>query len=151
MAAIGDGVSEGIGRLRREIHKARSPKLIDRSDISLSALPFRLGSTRKTKISSTAMHLKFRQMALAQRAESASSLVTPSNSSTRHLMDADVMGSMEEEIWNGWDPQEKLAVEEAEQFHDIAAVGYLDGDREQQPVIVPSDVTKRKGRPKRWG
>ncbi|KAF8952387.1 hypothetical protein BDZ97DRAFT_1930866 [Flammula alnicola] len=84
-------------------------------------------------------------------AESASSLVTPSNSSTRHLMDADVMGSMEEEIWNGWDPQDKLAVEEAEQFHDIAAVGYLDEDRERRPVIVPSDVTKRKGRPKRRG
>ncbi|KAF8954667.1 hypothetical protein BDZ97DRAFT_1601400, partial [Flammula alnicola] len=36
MAGIGNGVSEGIGRLRREMHKARSPTLVGRSDMSPS-------------------------------------------------------------------------------------------------------------------
>ena len=40
MARIGDGVSasEGLGRLRRDFHKARSPQLVARSDSSLSGL-----------------------------------------------------------------------------------------------------------------
>jgi len=34
-AGIGDGVSEGLGRIRREMHKVRSPLLLPRSDNSL--------------------------------------------------------------------------------------------------------------------
>ena len=36
MAGIGDGVTEGFGRIRREMHKVRSPPLLPRSDSSMS-------------------------------------------------------------------------------------------------------------------
>lgn len=36
MAGIGDGVTEGLGRIRREMHKVRSPQLLPRSDSSMS-------------------------------------------------------------------------------------------------------------------
>ena len=37
MAGIGDGVTEGFGRIRREMHKVRSPPLLPRPDSSLSS------------------------------------------------------------------------------------------------------------------
>jgi hypothetical protein len=36
MAGIGDGVTEGFGRIRREMHKVRSPPLLPRADSSMS-------------------------------------------------------------------------------------------------------------------
>jgi hypothetical protein len=36
MAGIGDGVTEGFGRIRRELHKVRSPPLLPRADSSMS-------------------------------------------------------------------------------------------------------------------
>jgi len=33
---LGDGVSEGLGRIRREMHKACSPRLGPRPDVSES-------------------------------------------------------------------------------------------------------------------
>jgi hypothetical protein len=39
MAGIGDGVTEGFGRIRREMHKVRSPPLLPRPDSSMSGGP----------------------------------------------------------------------------------------------------------------
>jgi len=39
MAGIGDGVTEGIGRIRREMNKVRSPPLLPRPDSSMSSGP----------------------------------------------------------------------------------------------------------------
>ncbi len=36
MTGIGDGMSEGLGRIRREMHKARSPQLVPRPDSGLT-------------------------------------------------------------------------------------------------------------------
>jgi hypothetical protein len=36
MAGIEDGVTEGFGRIKREMHKVRSPPFLPRSDSSMS-------------------------------------------------------------------------------------------------------------------
>ncbi len=36
MTGIGDGKSEGLGQIRGEIHKARSPQLVPRADNGLT-------------------------------------------------------------------------------------------------------------------
>jgi len=65
-------------------------------------------------------------------------MVTPASSSTHHLLDADIVGTVDEEIWNGWDQQDKLAVEEAEQFDDIEVVVYqAEAQEQRQPVQTP--------------
>jgi hypothetical protein len=69
-------------------------------------------------------------------------------------LNADVVGTVDEEIWNGWDQEDKLAVEEAEQFDDIAVVGYqAEAQEHRQPFQNPilSTDSKRKGRQKRRG
>lgn len=164
MSGIGDGVSEGIGRIRREMHKTRSPQLVARPDSLSGPVPLEFDEEdedfmgRDTLEAPTLGHdrgdnpISRDASREGASAESASSLVTPANLSTHHLMDADVVGHMEEDIWDGWDRQDKLAVEEAEQFHDITAIGYV--EEEQLQVAVISDqvpVAKRKGRAKRRG
>ncbi|KAF8166691.1 hypothetical protein BJ912DRAFT_889225 [Pholiota molesta] len=154
MSGIGDGVSEGIGRLRREMHKTRSPQLVARPDSLSGPVPLEFDEEDEDFISRDTLDASISHDASRKgaSADSASSLATPANLSTHHLMDADVVGAMEEDIWDGWDRQDKLAVEEAEQFHDITAIGYV--EEEQPQVAVVSDqvpVAKRKGRAKRRG
>jgi len=172
MAGIGDGVSEGLGRIRRDFHKARSPQLVARSESSLSGpVPlefdeededFLRRDTAALEIPSSHSHgggdgITSREASRdggASAADSAS-IVTPASSSTHQLMDADVVGTVDEEIWHGWDQEDKLAVEEAEQFDDIAVVGYQAEAQERrqhsQKNPVLSAESKRKGRSKRRG
>ena len=176
MAGIGDGVSEGLGRLRRDFHKARSPQLVPRSDSSLSGpVPLEFDEEDEDFLSrdSAALEIPIPSHSGAggvggegttsrdasrdggASAADSASIVTPASSSTHQLLDADVVGTVDEEIWHGWDQEDKLAVEEAEQFDDIAVVGYQAEAQEQrqhgQKNPVLSAESKRKGRPKRRG
>ncbi len=73
------------------------------------------------------------------------------------MMDADVLGAMEEDLWDGWDKQDKLAVEEAEQFHDLTDIASLEEERSavRGPILTSVPQTKsaarREGRSKRRG
>jgi hypothetical protein len=166
MAGIGDGVSEGLGRLRRDFHKVRSPQLVPRSDSSLSGpVPLEFDEEDEDFLSKDSAALEIpggegttsREASRDGGASAADSalIVTPGSSSTHQLLDADVVGTVDEEIWHGWDQEDKLAVEEAEQFDDIAVVGYQAEAQEQrqrgQKNPVLSAESKRKGRPKRRG
>ena len=170
MAGIGDGVSEGLGRLRRDFHKARSPQLVARSDSSLSGpVPLEFDEEDEDFLRRDSAALETpsshshggggdgttsREASRdggASAADSAS-IVTPASSSTHQLLDADVVGTVDEEIWHGWDQEDKLAVEEAEQFDDIAVVGYqAEAQEQRQKNPVLSAESKRKGRSKRRG
>jgi len=180
MAGIGDGVTEGLGRIRREMHKVRSPQLVARSDSSMSGtVPLEfdeededflvrdtltIPSSGRRQDDSSISRGTSRDGASAGSAPSASgSGTTPATTDnsiiTHHLLEADVVGTVDEEIFEGgWDRQDKQAVEEAEQFDDLAAVGYLAEVQERQqqeqltttaaiPVPLTSG-TKRKGRKK---
>ena len=129
MAGIGDGVTEGFGRIRREMHKVRSPPLRPRSDSSVSGpVPLEFDEEDEDflvrdvqdndgslKVPTTIRH---RDEASTSRgtsreggtsAESTSSLGldTPADASIIHhhhhlpLMDdmSDVVGTVDEGIW----------------------------------------------------
>ncbi|KAF8161700.1 hypothetical protein B0H34DRAFT_702189 [Crassisporium funariophilum] len=164
MTGIGDGVTEALGRIRREMHKARSPQLVARSDSSLSGhVPLEFDEEDedfllRDTLAIPSQDSNEREDVSTSRdtsrggasADSASSIATPASDSTHQLLDADVVGTVDEEIWDGWDPQDKLAVEEAEGFDDISAVGYLDEGREHIPAVSVA-MSKRKGRLRRKG
>jgi hypothetical protein len=115
MAGIGDGMTEGLGRLRRDFHKVRSPPMVARPDSSLSGpVPLEFdeededfltrGSTLEIPShTGGAGDATSRGASLdggASAADSAS-IVTPASSSAHQLLDVDVMGTVDEEIWNG--------------------------------------------------
>jgi len=168
MAGIGDGMSEGLGRLRRDFHKVRSPPIVARPDSSLSGpVPLEFDEEDEDFLArDSALEIQphphgagdatspgdFRDGG-ASAADSAS-IITPASSSTHQLLDADVVGTVDEEIWNGWDREDKLAVEEAEQFDDLAVVGYqAEAQEQRQPVqaAILSAESRKRGREKRRG
>lgn len=172
MTGIGDGMSEGLGRIRREMHKARSPQLVPRADSSLAgAVPLEFDEEDEDFISRDALDVP--AYALGQGdsstsrgtsrdglgAESTVALGTPQDGNTQHIamMDADVVGAMEEDLWDGWDKQDKLAVEEEEQFHDLADIAAIEEERGTvRGPVLPSapqkkSAGKREGRTKRRG
>ena len=166
MAGIGDGVTEGIGRVRRGMHKVRSPQLVARSDSSMSGtVPLEFDEEDEDFLIRDTLDIPpgrqgetSRDGASAESARSASSIATTpattGNSSTHQLMEADVVGTVDEEMFDGgWDRQDKQAIEEAEQFDDLTAAAYLaeEQERQQQQVAmsVPLAATpgpKRKAR-----
>ena len=184
MAGIGDSVSEGLlGRIRKEMHKVRSPLLLPRSDSSMSgSVPlafdeehedFQVDDVRDDdglrvpgKTRSSTSRGTSREGGTSAESTSSLGLDTPADASIHHhhhhhlplVDDSDeVVGTVDEEIWslNGWDQEDALAIDEAEQFVDnISTVGYLPDEEEQQqakPCAVVSPVlsSKRKGRQRR--
>ncbi len=114
MAGIG-GMTEGLGRLRRDFHKVRSPPMVARPDSSLSGpVPLEFDEEDEDFLTRDSMlevpshprgagDATSRGASLdggASAADSAS-IVTPASSSAHQLLDADVMGTVDEEIWNG--------------------------------------------------
>ena len=202
MAGFGDGVTEGFGRIRREMHKVRSPPLLPRSDSSMPGpVPLEFDEEDEDflvrdvqdddengglKVPNTATRHRDEASSSTSRgtsregggtsAESSSSLGldTPADASANiihhhhrylPLVDdmSDVVGSVDEEIWSSsaWDQQDALAIDEAEQFDNISAVGYVDDEELLQarplPAAAASTTTvkpvfaslNRKGRQKR--
>ena len=188
MAGIGDGVSEGLGRIKREMHKIRLPQLLPDSDSSMPGpipLEFdeeddhddfvgrddegnrsglQVPATRHRDEASSTSRGTSREGRTS--AESTLGLETPANTSIHHpshyylplVDDSDVVGTVDEEIWNsnGWDQQDALAIDEAEQFDNISAVGYLDEEQQARPMTTTTTTaamavlnSKRKGRQKR--
>jgi hypothetical protein len=59
----------------------------------------------------------------------------------RASIDDEVVGTVDEQ---GWDYQPKMAIEEAERFDDISAVGFLDAEQEvSKPISVTTEGRKR--------
>jgi hypothetical protein len=135
---FGDGVSEGLGRIRREIHKVRSPRLGPRYDVPGSvALEFdeededfldnssRLGIHDDDSISRSTSR---------GEGDSGASVSTPSTSAVP-------LDDETDDLWHGWNTEDKLAVDEAEQFDDV--VGFLD---EEQTPKIHAERTERNRR-----
>ena len=117
-AGISDGMSEGIGRLRREIGKVRSPRLVPRSGDSISAsVPLEFDEEDEDF-----MALDIPTQGRDSRATSreGASISTPSTGI--EPLPAENEGDVS---WEGWSNEDKQAVDEVEQFDDIG-VGYMD-------------------------
>ena len=183
MAGIGDGVTEGFGRIRREMHKVRSPPLLPRADSSMSGpVPLEFDeededflvrdvpdddgslkvptSTRHRDDASTSRGTS-REGGTSAESTSSLGLDTPADTSIIHHhhylplvddMSSNVVGTVDEEIWSSsaWDQQDASAIDEAEQFDNISAVGYVDEElaqaRQPTTTVKPVLSSNRKGK-----
>jgi len=116
ISGLGDGVSEGFGRIRKEMHRVRSPTVALRSDISTVPLEFDEEEFLE----------QHGEMLLDTSGIKPTSSHTLSNNNiSPKILDGDVVGKVDEELFDGWDVEDKQAIDELEQFQDIAAAGYL--------------------------
>jgi len=134
---LGDGVSEGFGRLRREMHKVRSPRLGPRYDVS-GSVPLEFDEEDEDFLNRTD-RLGVRGDSISRstsrgEGDSGASASTPSTSAIP--LDDD-----EDDLLHGWNTEDKLAIDEAEQFDDV--VGFLD---EEQPSMVRAERSERSRR-----
>ncbi|KAI0059285.1 hypothetical protein BV25DRAFT_1961843 [Artomyces pyxidatus] len=147
-AGFSDGMSEGIGRLRREISKVRSPRLIARPDHptsgDLAELEFDeededfLLSYGPDPLSPEGEGDTISRSTSRDEGGSAASISTPSTG-------ADLLEhqSKDDSAWDAWDTEDRQAVEDAEQFHEISVVGFMDEEQAQ--------MKKRKSRGRALG
>ncbi|KAJ3730564.1 hypothetical protein C8R42DRAFT_11268 [Lentinula raphanica] len=134
MAGIGDGMSEGIGRFRREIHKVRSPQLPS-SDSSLSAsVPLEFDEEDEDFLSNEVERDRSHgdSQSLDEQGEHDISI------SEEPLLDQD------RDQWPGWVGEDRKAVEEVETFDDISAVGFLDEEIHETETRKSTKGKKKK-------
>ena len=160
-AGIQDGMTEGIGRIRRELGKARSPRLSARSDAAMStSVPLEFDEEDEDFLSKDVLAPPLEgetEADVISRSVSAStgtgtgggdsgaSISTPSTNIDPLPIEEDDG----EQSWQGWGIEDKQAVEDAERFDDIT-VGFLDEEhesmRERETELKKSLGKKRRGR-----
>ncbi|KAF8829925.1 hypothetical protein HHX47_DHR2000266 [Lentinula edodes] len=119
MTGIGDGMSEGIGRFKREIIKVRSPQHLTNLDSSASAsVPLEFDEEDEDFLSHEEE---------SDRSQSGSHPVSPGEhpQETDNIQEDDIFDE-DHDQWPGWVGEDRKAVEEAEMFDDISAVGLMD-------------------------
>jgi len=154
MTGLGDGVSGSIGRIRREIHRVRSPQLSTRSDVAITtSVPLEFNEEDENLLCQSSHECPPTSVETSGRVIGFTTYVKGiAGESTRKLLDADVVGTVDEEIFDGWDTADKQAIEEAEQFDDLAATIRQIAETEYYPqqqrqdVFMPSLSTVKKGR-----
>ncbi|KDR68050.1 hypothetical protein GALMADRAFT_1050690 [Galerina marginata CBS 339.88] len=194
MAGIGDGVSEGLGRIRRGVGRVREkdgriserekrviedvqvpiPLEFDEEDEDFSGGP--QPPSFPTTTHASGVPISSRDTARSTGGDSTSvssfAIATPASaSSSSHAlnmdMDSDVVGRVDEEIWgdaprgglleaeeDGWDRQDRLAIEEAEGYDDLALAAAMEALEPVKPAPappnpVPAGNLKKKGKKKR--
>jgi len=144
MTGLGDGMSESLGRIRREIGRVRSPRLRPRPDSFMSAsVPLEFDEEDEDYMSRDALDIPDRDGMMGSRGTSrggaSPSVSTPATSA--HPLDDEARLDNDDDdnndndgqdAWNGWSEEDNAAVEEAERFDDILVVGMLDEEQEQE-------------------
>ncbi|OJA20381.1 hypothetical protein AZE42_06676 [Rhizopogon vesiculosus] len=134
---IAEGVGEGFGRIRREINRVRSPQLVSRLEGGLSAsVPLEFDEQDEELVYHDDDDVVDDSASRGEDATTDRSVETPPTD-----VDPCDEGT---ELWHGWTEDDKLAVDEAEQFDDV--VGFL--DEEQTPEIQAEQ--RRANRKQQW-
>ncbi|TFK84177.1 hypothetical protein K466DRAFT_527701 [Polyporus arcularius HHB13444] len=166
-AGIQDGMSEGLGRIRREFGKARSPRLVARrDDQGASAVPvplefdeededFLVRDGESTGAVAVAVPHVFSQEVEAETdviSRSASTSTGTGVLSTPNMEPLPVEpGEGDEGAWTGWGLEEQQAVEDAERFDDIT-VGFMDEEHEtMRERESTAAAAAKKGKKRRAG
>ncbi|KAG0698946.1 hypothetical protein DFH29DRAFT_1016474 [Suillus ampliporus] len=136
---IAEGVGEGFGRIRREIKRVRSPQLVSRPESSLSAsVPLEFDEHDEDLVFPG---MERDDDVVDDNASRGGDATDPSIDTPPTDAEPCDEGT---ELWHGWTEEDKLAVDEAEQFDDV--VGFL--DEEQTPAIQAEQ--RRANRQQLW-
>ncbi|KAH9910661.1 uncharacterized protein BXZ73DRAFT_57927 [Epithele typhae] len=127
-AGLQDGMSEGIGRIRRELGKARSPKLVPQHRRDSVPLEF------DEEDEDFAVNDVQPVQGLADSISRSTSMGTVSSeahtpSAPVNLDPLPVDQDADGQTWSGWGPEDQKAVEDAERFDEIT-VGFMDEEHE---------------------
>ncbi|KAF9037221.1 hypothetical protein BJ165DRAFT_1375558 [Panaeolus papilionaceus] len=120
MTGIGDGVSEGIGRLRSQMGRGNGGTRVH------------AGAHGQVPLEFDEEDEDFLDPALTR--DGGMDIAPPSNphshsqDATSDFMNADVVGTVDEEIFQGWEAQDPDAIEEVEGFHHISPSRYARDD-----------------------
>jgi len=163
-AGITDGVSEGLGRLRREINKAKSPKLRPTQSLVSGATtpswaPIEFDEEDEDFLLSKEDPIQEPDPTAEGDATSRStsrdgaSILTPLSTQPDFFdsLDNDYGGRENFEDERGWSPEDRQAVEDAERFYDISAAGLMDEEQSASGMLPGSEKEgrnkkKRKGK-----
>lgn len=144
-AGFSDSMSGGLTRLRREMGRVRSPRLAARLDTDLP-VPLEFdeededflgagGTVSSSVPEDDGMSYTYSR----GEGDSGESISTPSSHrEPLPVEDDDTVGGM----WQGWEAEDQLAVDEEEQFNDLTA-GFVDED-----VMPPRTLVEGKKRKK---
>ncbi|KAI0684773.1 hypothetical protein C8T65DRAFT_701928 [Cerioporus squamosus] len=162
-AGIQDGMSEGLGRIRREFGKARSPRLVARrDDQGASAVPVPLEFDEEDEdflvrdggpSGAVAVPHAFSPEVEAEAEADVISRSVSTSTDTGMTPNLEPLpaepGEGDEGAWSGWGLEEQQAVEDAERFDDIT-VGFMDEEhetmRERETQAGAKKARKRRGR-----
>ncbi|KAJ7183961.1 hypothetical protein C8R46DRAFT_1210098 [Mycena filopes] len=167
VAGLGDGVAEGLARVRREMRHqrqrqlARSPPAKGGDDVEAS-VPLEFDEededfTGPPASSADEVFLRVHAdredddaLSATSRngGDSVASISTPATSAhpleDEERMEVDLNADLDagegEGEWHGWAAEDKLAVEEAERFDDISVVGFLD----EEQAAMQAEAARRK-------
>ncbi|KAA1478047.1 hypothetical protein DENSPDRAFT_632230 [Dentipellis sp. KUC8613] len=142
---LSDGMSEGLGRIRREISKVRSPQLGARQDrdrdraAGASSVPLEFDEEDEDfMLAHDAHRLAVEDDAMSRspsRDEGGSASASASAPSvSTPLMEAEPLdraGGDADDTWLGWEMEDRQVVEDAERFHEISVVGFMDEEQAQ--------------------
>ena len=150
MAGFSDGMTEGIGRIRREIHKVRSPPLKARLDNSMSGpVPLEFdeededfGSRPRLGVRSQDHDDDYPDLHNSSVSKQNSGILMSTPAPSTIPLDS----GEGDEMWQGWGPEDNEAIEDAERFDDISVVGFLD---EEQASMIQGEKRKAKARVRR--
>ena len=161
-AGITDGVSEGFGRLRREINKAKSPRLKPMQSLgsgvtSPSWAPIEFDEEDEDFLLSSGHPVREPERTAEGGATSRStsrdgaSILTPFSTQPDFFdsLDNDYGGRENFDDERGWSQEDRQAVEDAERFYDISAAGLM--DEEQSAAGTLPELEKGKKSKKRGG
>lgn len=139
-SGISDGMSEGLGRLRREFSKVRSPKSAPRAGQSLpSSVPLEFDEEDEDfTVGRLDAPIDTMTRSTSREGDSGASVSTPSTNIEPLPVEEESGGT-----WQGWGPEDQQAIEDAERFEDVSAVGFLD---EEQASMREAEQKKIKTR-----
>ena len=161
---ITDGVSEGLGRLRREINKAKSPKLKPRQSLgsgvaSPSWAPLEFDEEDEDFLLSREDPAQEPGPAAEGGAASrrtsrdGAPILTPLSTQPDFFdsLDNEYGGYENFEDERGWSQEDRQAVEDAERFLDISAAGLMDEEQSASGMVPELEKAKSKNKNMRKG
>jgi hypothetical protein len=143
---VAAGVNEGLGRIRREIGKVRSPILRPtRPEGRHVPLEFDEADEATFVVEGEdAEHEDHEGVALDDGSGSGAS-VSVSTPSSRFR--AELAGTGENDsMWDAWDDEARAMVAEAETFDEISATGFMDEEHAHAPIMAA--MSRKEGRGK---
>lgn len=142
------GVNEGIGRIRREIGKVRSPILRPTTRPEGRHVPLEFDEEDEAAfiVEGEGEGEDMEQESIARDDGSGSgasvSVSTPSSRSRGDL----AVGGEKDSMWDAWDDEARAMVAEAETFDEISVTGFMDEEHEHAPIMAA--MSRKEGRSK---